>query len=87
MEMETTLDFIDSADSIVMTKPMALLDGIGESKIGLSKTEIGELSKVSKISIGLKLSTVGLPESVTLFPESSILMNLSLGGKLKVKII
>jgi len=87
MEMETTLDFIDSADSIVMTKPMALLDGIGESKIGLSKTEIGELSKVSKISIGLKLSTVGLPESVTLFPESSILMNLSLGGKLQVKII
>ncbi|MDG1881030.1 MAG: hypothetical protein P8I92_01895 [Schleiferiaceae bacterium] len=87
MEMETTLDFIDSADSIVMTKPMALLDGIGESKIGLSKTEIGELSKVSKILIGLKLSTVGLPESVTLFPESSILMNLSLGGKLKVKII
>lgn len=87
MEMETSLNFIDSADSIVMTKPMALLDGIGESKIGLSKTEIGELSKVSKISIGLKLSTVGLPESVTLFPESSILMNLSLGGKLKVKII
>ena len=87
MEMETTLDFLDAADSIVMTKPMSLLDGIGESKIGLSKTEIGELSNVSKISIGLKLSTVGLPESVTLFPESSILMNLSLGGKLKVKII
>ncbi len=87
MEMATTLDFLDSADSIVMTKPMSLLDGIGEAKIGLSKIEIGELSKVSKISIGLKLSTVGLPESVTLFPDSSILMNLSLGGKLKVKII
>lgn len=87
MEMETTLDFLDSSDGLVMAKPMSLLDGIGEAKIGLSKTEIGELSKVSQISIGLKLSTVGLPESVTLFPESSILMNLSLGGKLKVKII
>tara|TARA_B100000780_G_C21123313_1_gene455245 strand:- start:1230 stop:3236 length:2007 start_codon:yes stop_codon:yes gene_type:complete len=87
MEMETTLDFMGTGDSTVMTKSMSLMDGIGEQKVALSKAEIGNLSQVSQILIGLKLSTVGLPSSVILFPESSILMNLSLGAKLKVKII
>ena len=70
-----------------MSKNMSLMDGVGDVTISLSKLEIGRLSEVSKISIGLNLSTVGLPESVTLFPESSVLMNLSLGGRFKLKVV
>ena len=87
LEFETTLDFLNSNDSIVMSKNMSLIDGVGDVTISLSKVEIGRLSEVSKISIGLNLSTVGLPESVTLFPESSVLMNLSLGGRFKLKVV
>ena len=87
LEFETTLDFLNSNDSIVMSKNMSLMDGIGDVTASLTKAEIGRLSEVSKISIGLNLSTVGLPESITLFPESSVLMNLSLGGKFKLKVV
>ena len=87
LEFETTLDFLNSNDSIVMSKNMSLMDGIGDVTVSLTKAEIGRLSEVSKISIGLNLSTVGLPESITLFPESSVLMNLSLGGKFKLKVV
>jgi len=87
LEFETTLDFLASNDSIVMSKNMPLMDGIGDVIVSLSKAEIGRLSEVSQISIGLKLSSVGLPESATLLPESSVLMNLSLGGKFKLKIV
>jgi hypothetical protein len=87
LEFETTLDFLNSNDSNVISKNMSLIDGVGDVTVSLTKAEIGRLSEVSKISIGLNLSTVGLPESITLFPESSVLMNLSLGGKFKLKVV
>ena len=49
LEFETTLDFLNSNDSIVMSKNMSLMDGIGDVTVSLTKAEIGRLSEVSKI--------------------------------------
>jgi hypothetical protein len=81
---------LDSTGNTVnnpISKIMPLLDGIGNVKVALSKAEINRLSEVSKISLSLKLSSVGLPNPVTLFPNSSILMSLSLGGKFNLKVV
>jgi len=81
------LDSTGNAVNNPISKIMPLLDGIGNVKVALSKAEINRLSEVSKISLSLKLSSVGLPNPVTLFPNSSILMSLSLGGKFNLKVV